>query len=112
MEIRLVRAGMADAELIFQIQKEAFAGLLAKYQDMDTNPGNEPLEKTVMRLGQESTYFYLIQLAEEIHGTENWMLSTILQEKGNCHLYEKMGYHQTGETKPVNDKLTLVFYEK
>ena len=23
-------------------------------------------------------------------------LDTILQEKGNIHLYEKLGYHQTG----------------
>lgn len=53
-----------------------------------------------------------IQLAEEIHGSSDWVLDTILQEKGNCYLYEKMGYHQTGETKKINDKLTLVFYKK
>ena len=53
-----------------------------------------------------------IRLAEEIHGERNWVLDTILQEKGNCHLYEKMGYYQTGETKIVNDKLTLVSYQK
>lgn len=53
-----------------------------------------------------------ISKAEELHGKENWELDTILQEKGNCHLYEKMGYRQTGETKVINDKLTLVFYHK
>ena len=53
-----------------------------------------------------------IAIAEEIHGAENWELSTILQEKGNCHLYEKMGYHRTGEEKVINERLTLVFYEK
>lgn len=53
-----------------------------------------------------------IRLCEEIHGKEHWELDTILQEAGNCHLYEKMGYHQTGRTEKVNDKLTLVFYEK
>lgn len=53
-----------------------------------------------------------IAKAEELHGAANWKLETILQEKGNCHLYEKMGYHQTGETKVINDKMTLVFYEK
>ena len=37
-----------------------------------------------------------ITAAEKIHGSENWKLDTILQEKGNLHLYEKMGYHQTG----------------
>lgn len=53
-----------------------------------------------------------IRQAEEIHGKSNWELDTILQEKGNCHLYEKMGYVQTGKTKVINDKLTLVFYKK
>ncbi len=53
-----------------------------------------------------------IQLAEEIHGSSDWELDTILQEKGNCYLYEKMGYHQTGKTEMINDKLTLVFYKK
>ena len=53
-----------------------------------------------------------IALAEDIHGAHHWMLDTILQEPGNCHLYEKMGYRQTGHTEPVNERMTLVFYEK
>ena len=53
-----------------------------------------------------------IQLAEDIHGTSNWELDTILQEKGNCYLYEKMGCRLTGETKVVNERMTLIFYHK
>ena len=53
-----------------------------------------------------------IQLAEEIHGFSKWELDTILQEKGNCYLYEKMGYYQTGKTEKINENLTLVFYKK
>lgn len=53
-----------------------------------------------------------LQLVEEIHGNSDWELDTILQEKGNCYLYEKMGYHQTGKTETINNKLTLVFYKK
>lgn len=53
-----------------------------------------------------------IQLAEELHGSSDWELDTILQEKGNCYLYEKMGYRNTGKIKKVNDKMTLVFYKK
>ena len=53
-----------------------------------------------------------IRLCEEIHGSKNWELDTILQEPKNCHLYEKMGYRQTGKTEVVNERLTLVFYEK
>ncbi len=50
--------------------------------------------------------------AERIHGSDNWELDTILQEAGNCHLYEKLGYRQTGETEKINDKMILVFYRK
>ena len=41
-----------------------------------------------------------------------WELETILSEKRNCYLYEKMGYVQSGELKVINDKMTLVSYKK
>ncbi len=53
-----------------------------------------------------------IKEAERIHGENHWKLDTILQEKGNCYLYEKLGYHQTGKTEIINDKMTIAFYEK
>jgi len=154
MEIQLIRASLDDAETLWQMQREAFAGLLARYQDYETNPGSEPLEKVAARLAQPETFFYFILVdgvragairivdagmgavkkisplyvlpefrgrgvaqhairqAEDLHGAEGWTLATILQEKGNCHLYEKMGYRATGETKPINDRMTLVFYRK
>ena len=54
----------------------------------------------------------VIKICEEIHGNTNWELSTILEEKGNCYLYEKLGYHSTGKTQIINDRLTLIFYHK
>ncbi len=50
--------------------------------------------------------------AEEMHGADHWTLETILQEKGNCHLYEKLGYQKTGQATKVNEKMTLIRYEK
>ena len=50
--------------------------------------------------------------AERIHGADNWSLDTILQEEGNLHLYEKMGYRRTGETHKINDNMDIVFFEK
>ena len=50
--------------------------------------------------------------AENIHGNGGWELDTILQEQGNCYLYEKMGYRQTGQTKIINERMTIVYYEK
>ncbi len=49
---------------------------------------------------------------EKIYGSDNWCLDTILQEKGNLHLYEKMGYVQTGVVEHINEKMDIVFYEK
>ena len=39
-------------------------------------------------------------------------LNSILQESSNCYLYEKLGYRQTGKAEQINDKMTIVFYEK
>ena len=50
--------------------------------------------------------------AEKIYGADNWCLDTILQEKGNLHLYEKLGYHQTGRIDKINDQMDIVYYEK
>ncbi len=50
--------------------------------------------------------------AEQIYGSLHWCLDTILQEAGNRHLYEKIGYHQTGRIDKVNERMDIVFYEK
>ena len=155
MELILKRATCEDAELIWKMQIEAFSDLYEKYQDTDTSPATEPLEKILSRLRQCFTYYYIIEVdknivgalrvvdkkekgsakrispifilkkyrnmgiaqaaiieAERIHGNDNWELDTILSEKGNCYLYEKMGFKSTGKTETVNDKMTLVFYQK
>lgn len=49
---------------------------------------------------------------EELHGSDHWCLDTILQEKGNLYLYEKMGYVRTGKIEHINDRMDIVFYEK
>ena len=155
MEITLLRANIDNAKELHAMQIEAFKELLYKYQDFDTSPANETVEKVETRLKQDFTFFYFIcigqqkvgairiidkkedgknkrispifilpafqgkgiaqkaiRLCEEMHGNENWELDTILQEPENCHLYEKMGYRQTGKTKVINERLTLIFYEK
>lgn len=49
---------------------------------------------------------------EKIYGSDNWRLDTILQEKGNLYLYEKMGYVQTGEIEHIKENMDIVVYEK
>lgn len=155
MKIELLRAGVENAGEIHAMQMEAFRELLDKYQDFETSPGCEKVEKVEARLRQDFTYYYFIclgaqkvgairivdkkkagvskrisplfilpqfqgrgiaqraiQMCEEIHGGSGWELETIQQEEKNCYLYEKMGYRRTGKTEVVNERLTLVFYEK
>lgn len=49
---------------------------------------------------------------EKIHGNANWALDTILQEEGNCYLYEKLGYVRTGKIEKINGDMDIVYYEK
>ena len=51
-------------------------------------------------------------LVEGVVDAECWELETILQEEGNCYFYEKMGYRRTGVTRALNDRMTIVSYEK
>lgn len=54
-----------------------------------------------------------LRTIENIHSElEIWTLDTILEEPGNCHLYEKLGYKKTGKTERIKDGMTIVFYEK
>ena len=136
------------------MQIEAFADLLAKYQDYETSPGNESIEHIQAKLLDEFTFFYFIyhkddiagavrvvdrkngnrkriapifimkkfrnkglaqktfEEIEKLHGSNNWMLDTILQEEGNCYLYEKMGYRRTGKIENINERMDIVYYEK
>ncbi|WP_188888642.1 GNAT family N-acetyltransferase [Paenibacillus radicis (ex Gao et al. 2016)] len=52
-------------------------------------------------------------LIEQMYSdARRWELETVLQEAGNCYLYEKMGYKRTEFSQVVNDKMTLIGYEK
>ena len=68
MDVKLIRASVQDAETIWKMQLRAFAPLLEKYQDTDTSPGCEPLDKVIARLEQDFSYYYLIEQGGEIAG--------------------------------------------
>ena len=136
------------------MQTEAFSDLLAKYEDYDTSPACESIERIKEKISQNFTYFYFIYYGddlvgairvvnkkdgsrkrvspifimkefrgrglaqrtfreiEKIHGEDNRELATILQKKGNCYLYEKLGYKKTGVTKNINERMGIVVYAK
>jgi GNAT superfamily N-acetyltransferase len=68
MIVSLKKAQMQDCEQIHKMQTIAFKPLLDKYQDYDTNPGAEPLERIQKRMEQCFTTHYFIQLQLEIIG--------------------------------------------
>lgn len=154
MAVALREATREDIETIWKMQTEAFSGLLKKYQDFDTSPAAESLERITAKFEQPWTTYYFIEqedtvvgavrivhkddgsrkrispiwimdafrsqgyaqqamlALEKMYGSDHWCLDTILQEKGNLHLYEKMGYVQTGIVEHINEKMDIVFYEK
>ncbi len=155
MNLKLIRAELKDAKLLHQMKYEAFLPLYKHYQDHDTNPANESIDKVYVHLHQPETDYYVIYLDEtpvggvRIYRREQgeyrisplfvlpsyqnrgiaqqalrmvferypdaafWVLETILQEKGNCHLYEKCGFQRiAGKEEVINDNLTLIFYMK
>ena len=63
--LQLVRCTVKDLELIRDMQKESFAELLERYQDHDTNPANETVERITWKLRQPDSYFYRIEVAGE-----------------------------------------------
>ncbi len=154
MAITLREATRTDIETIWKMQVEAFAELLEKYQDYDTSPAAESLEKIMAKFEQPwTTYYFIVQgdmvvgavrvvnkndgsrkrispiwimtefrnkgyaqqaiiELEKIYGSDHWCLDTILQEKGNLYLYEKMGYVQTRKVERINEKMDIAFFEK
>lgn len=65
MEIELLRANISDAKELHTMQVKAFKELLEKYQDFDTNPGNESVEKIEARLKQDFTFYYFICIGQQ-----------------------------------------------
>lgn len=154
MGVSLDKACLTDAVTIHEMKVKSFMPLLEKYQDFETSPANETVERVITQINQSFTDYFIIRqleiavggirvvkkenqiysvspifilpehqgkgiaqkvltMVEQIYDdAKSWNLGTILQEKGNCYLYEKIGYKKTGATKAINDKMTMVFYEK
>ena len=152
--IHLQQATAEDALALFELQVAAFSPLLEKYQDYDTNPANETIDRVYTRIHHPAGCFYKIIadgqlfgaicirwkedvhfrisplfLAPDVQGNgfakqamllaearypqaKTWELSSLFEETKTCQLYEKMGYVETGIRKPLNDRATLIHYQK
>lgn len=68
MKIKLERAEASDATAILAMQKSAFLPLLEKYQDSDTNPASETLERVLGRIASPGSFYYKIMTQEKMVG--------------------------------------------
>ncbi|WP_214854698.1 GNAT family N-acetyltransferase [Exiguobacterium sp. s166] len=143
-----------DADALWKLQVAAFSPLLEKYQDYDTNPANETIDRVYTRIHHPASCFLkiiadgqlvgaiCIRWKEDVHfrisplflapdaqgkgfakkamllaearypQAKTWELSSLFEETKTCQLYEKMGYVETGIRKPLNDRATLIHYQK
>ena len=57
--MELVRIKIEDAHKLWEMQVEAFRDLYQRYQDTETSPATENVDKILMRLQQPFTYYIL-----------------------------------------------------
>lgn len=157
-DVRLVRAGSEDAELIHRMKHESFWPLYRRYHDDTTTPALELLSKVKSQLDNPASDYFLIHLKGQPVGamrivrerTEDsrpccrisplfvlpshqgqgiaqkaltavfslypeavqWRLSTILQEHGNCHLYEKLCFRRTATEASPYPGMDFAYYTR
>lgn len=63
MDISLFKSGLNEASIIHEMQIQAFMPLLEKYQDYETSPANESVERIIDRLNQPFTDYYIIKIS-------------------------------------------------
>ena len=66
MKVELIRASRDDMKTIWQMQKEAFGGLLEKYQDHGISPASESYERIIEKYEMEGS-FVTIQSPAQKH---------------------------------------------
>jgi len=62
MKIKLIKATDADCIELHSLQVAAFADMLSKYKDYETNPGAEQVDKIIERMKHDDTDYYLVSL--------------------------------------------------
>ena len=56
MELRIIQTEDHEAEILLAIQKEAFYEDLLKYEDVETSPVNEPIERLQWKINHYNHY--------------------------------------------------------
>ena len=66
--ISLRKATYEECPLLHSIQVKSFIGLLQKYQDFESSPAAESLDKIQQRFRQPYTDYYLIRSGDQVVG--------------------------------------------
>ncbi|WP_338652641.1 GNAT family N-acetyltransferase [Sporosarcina psychrophila] len=90
MEVTLEKANEFDAQSLFDIQVNAFLPLLEVYEDYNTNPANETIQRMITRINNTSGGVYKIKSDTILVGaisiwwkeeTEFWISPMFIQPK-------------------------------
>ncbi|QNK90070.1 GNAT family N-acetyltransferase [Sporosarcina sp. resist] len=90
MEVTLEKANEFDAQSLFDIQVNAFLPLLEVYEDYNTNPANETIQRMIIRINNTSGGVYKIKSDTILVGaisiwwkeeTEFWISPMFIQPK-------------------------------
>lgn len=57
--MKLIKINIEDAYKLWKMQVEAFNDLYQRYQDTETSPATENVDKIIMKLQQPFTYYVL-----------------------------------------------------
>ena len=60
MKVKLIKTSKEDMNTIWLMQKEAFGGLLEKYQDHGISPASESYERIIEKYEMEGSFYYFI----------------------------------------------------
>lgn len=93
---QLVEANVSDAQVIWEMQKIAFAELLQKYGDYETSPANETLDKVKSRLEDPNTYHYFIKAEEQTVGVIRVVDSKSQEKKRLAQIFIMPKYRLKG----------------
>lgn len=64
MGVSLDKACLTDAVTIHEMKVKSFMPLLEKYQDFETSPANETVERVITQINQSFTDYFIIRHLE------------------------------------------------
>lgn len=107
--IRNIHAEKSDYYLIeFQNRMVGAVRVVEKVQGaLDISPMFILPKYQSLGIGQS-----VIEKVFALYPNTDWRLATILEEKRNCHFYEKCGFVRTEYYEIINERMTIVGYEK